>query len=112
MGEALSESLASHERHQQQNAVALESFKILVNKKAWNIRGSTPDDGNCCFWALSDQLDRVGSEISTHTELRQKVVRFLREMSEVLTLPFHQFRYKYSKHNTKQNICFLLKVLK
>ncbi|VDI09867.1 Hypothetical predicted protein, partial [Mytilus galloprovincialis] len=26
-----------------------------IAKQGWQIRGETPEDGNCCFWAISDQ---------------------------------------------------------
>lgn len=42
----------------------------------------TPSDGNCFFWAVSDQLDMNGISF-THQELRNKLETFLQSLSQV-----------------------------
>ena len=38
----------------------------------------TPKDGNCMFYAFSDQLARLGLTLNTPSELRSSVVQYLR----------------------------------
>lgn len=37
----------------------MKTFKSKIARKNLQIRGTTPADGNCFFWAVSDQLDSV-----------------------------------------------------
>lgn len=80
---AIAESLMSFDQHQQRCKDAVEKFSNRISAKGWRINGDTPSDGNCCFWALSAQLDMVAAESQTHTELRKNAVNFLMEMPEV-----------------------------
>ncbi|XP_019643352.1 PREDICTED: uncharacterized protein LOC109484505 isoform X1 [Branchiostoma belcheri] len=43
------------------------------------LRPDVPRDGNCLFHAVSDQLVRTGSQSTSHSQLRQDVVSYLRQ---------------------------------
>lgn len=64
----------------------MHEFTVKVSQQGWKIRDSTPMDGNCFFWAVSDQLTKVNLDLQTHDELRVAVVNFIRNLPQVLTL--------------------------
>jgi len=74
----------------------LETFTEQISAKGWQIRGDTPADGNCCFWAMSDQLDTYG-QASTHTELRQLLVNHLHTFPNV-SMIFYTFMLNHYKN--------------
>ena len=73
----------SYEEHLNDVAINMQNFQSNIAVKGWEIDGSTPDDGNCCFWAVSSQLDRLGIDTMTHSQLRRKVVAYIKELPEV-----------------------------
>lgn len=81
--EVLAVSLESFDQHQRLCKESLDTFGQKVAAKGWRIKGDTPSDGNCCFWALSDQLDMTAGTNMTHAELRKNTVSYLLEMPEV-----------------------------
>ncbi|WAR07956.1 hypothetical protein MAR_017914 [Mya arenaria] len=72
-------------RHTEQNNDELQLFETSIARKGWRIRGTTPSDGNCFFWAVSDQLDLNRMEVHTHTDLRLQLVHFIEKLPEDCT---------------------------
>ena len=79
---AVAQSLESFHQHEQLSKEAIKVFAQRVAAKGWGIKGDTPSDGNCCFWALSAQLDMVAGENITPAELRKSATNYLLEMPE------------------------------
>ena len=77
------ESIISLEIERSRHDTIMADFEEKNKAKAWKIRGKTPEDGNCFFWAVSDQLDRVMGSAQTHTQLRKSVVEHIQDLSEV-----------------------------
>jgi hypothetical protein len=50
--------------------------------QGYKVRGITPNDGNCFFWALADQLDYRDISQSTHSGLRAQLVDFMENLSQ------------------------------
>ena len=80
---AIADSKNTYTSTEQSKTKTIHEFEEKIRTKGFKIRGETPEDGNCFFWAVSDQLDRTGSNEVTHTELRGKVVQFLRTLPQV-----------------------------
>ena len=80
---ALQNSIDSHDRHNVKYALALSDFEYSVSQHGYKVRGITPDDGNCFFWAMSDQLALRNNIKVTHSELRENVVQHVRNKSQV-----------------------------
>ena len=55
--ETLRHSIVSYEEHLNDVAINMQNFQSSIAAKVWEIDGSTPEDGNCFFWAVSSQLD-------------------------------------------------------
>ena len=77
--DVIDQSRQYHAQHER----SLFDFASCIAWQGWKIRGETPADGNCCFWAVSDQLDHLGLGQMRHTELRQKVLDCIRNLPEV-----------------------------
>ncbi|XP_045195926.1 uncharacterized protein LOC123551226 [Mercenaria mercenaria] len=75
-------SLRDHSEHVDYINNELTLFATSIARKGWQIRGTTPTDGNCAFWAISDQLDRTGGHPYTQTQLRENVVEYIENLSE------------------------------
>lgn len=82
--EALRHSMVSYQEHLNDVSIEMQTFQSCIATKGWQIEGNTPEDGNCFFWAVSSQLDRLGINSLTHSQLRQRVVAFIQDLSEVL----------------------------
>ena len=64
----------------------LSADLIKIGSEKGFIISDNPASGNCMFYALSEQLQSVkGSEISQR-ELRETLVRFLRENPNLVSL--------------------------
>ncbi|XP_078605300.1 uncharacterized protein LOC144878523 [Branchiostoma floridae x Branchiostoma japonicum] len=50
---------------------------IHLMESGLKLRPDVPKDGNCLFYAVSDQLVRTGSTVISHSQLRQDVVGYL-----------------------------------
>ena len=100
--EALRHSMRSHEKHLNDVSTELQNFQSCVATKGWQIDGTTPDDGNCCFWAVSSQLDRLGVAYLTHSQLRRNVVSFTKDLPEVLVY------VKIKKQQKNLSNCFII----
>lgn len=48
-----------YEEHLNDVSIQLHNFQSSVAIKGWEIDGHTPKDGNCCFRAVSNQLERL-----------------------------------------------------
>ena len=68
---ARSESNAAFSRH--------AMFVNNLKRAGLVLRRQIPDDGNCLFHAVCDQLRRLKLTRMKHTELRQKTVARLKE---------------------------------
>ena len=86
VGCALAQSILSENKHRLAVGTALSVLDDKLSTVGWKVRGHTPDDGNCFFWAASDQLDRVGLQTNTHQQLRKKTVDHLQSMADVSSL--------------------------
>lgn len=64
----------------------LHHFESAIARKGWQIRGRTPEDGNCFFWAVSDQMDMKGLDQQTHVQLRASVIQHMQNLSEVISI--------------------------
>ena len=62
-------SLAGHRRQLEKN----------VKRSGLKIRSEFPEDGNCLFHALADQLNRLGVKEFDHSSLRELAVETLRK---------------------------------
>lgn len=63
----------------------MRSYQEDINSRGWQICGDTPADGNCLFWAVSYQLDRLNRPtMFTHIQLRRMVVDSINELSGVI----------------------------
>ena len=81
--ETVNSSRRSHQEHIERHEVVFETFGVKITEKGWQLRGDVPEDGNCCFWAISDQLDRNGLEAFTHVELRKNVIGYVENLPKV-----------------------------
>ena len=81
--DALRQSIQSHEQHLNDVNTSMVNFQLNVASKGWQLDGTTPGDGNCCFWAVSNQLDKLGIDSLTHVQLRSRVVQYIRELPDV-----------------------------
>ena len=77
-------SMASHSEHVKQVAESMNRFEHQIAERGYKLRGNIPNDGNCFFWAVSDQLDRNDSTHCSHVELRRNVVEHMRQLPQVL----------------------------
>lgn len=78
------ESILDHEQHALESDRALHNFACKVAQNGWKIADVTPADGNCFFWAVSNQLATVCKETRSHQELRTAVVECMKSMPEVI----------------------------
>ena len=81
--ETVNSSRRSHQEYIERHEVVFETFGVRITEKSWQLRGDVPEDGNCCFWAISDQLDRNGLEAFTHVELRKNVIGYVENLPKV-----------------------------
>ena len=75
-------SLVSAQQHVLDSCHDLLQFRRSIAPKGWVIHGRTANDGNCLFWAISDQLD----DELTQAELRRRVIEHMKTLSEVSKL--------------------------
>lgn len=61
--------MAGHRRQLEKN----------VKRSGLKIRSEFPEDGNCLFHALADQLNRLGVKEFDHSSLRERAVETLRK---------------------------------
>lgn len=61
--------MAGHRRQLEKN----------VKRSGLKIRSEFPEDGNCLFHALADQLNRLGVKEFDHSSLRELAVETLRK---------------------------------
>ena len=83
MSDVICHSLASHDEHNVVYAQSLSSFEQHIAGRGLKVRGMTPNDGNCYFWGLSDQLDLHNINRLTHHQLRQQLVNFVENLPQV-----------------------------
>ena len=82
---ATEKSLASFQDGQQNHDQCMAIIKADILKHGYHLEGTTPSDGNCFFWSVSQHLDqKCVDETVTHTQLRAKVVDHLRQLSMVI----------------------------
>lgn len=81
--ETVNSSRRSHQEHTERHEVVFETFSVKITEKGWQLRGDVPEDGHCCFWAISDQLDKNGLEAFSHVELRKNVVGYVENLLNV-----------------------------
>lgn len=62
---------------------SLRKFKESALARGYAVRGDTPSDGNCFFWALSDQLDQHNIAQVTHHGLRDQVATYTQNLTQV-----------------------------
>ena len=60
-------------------------FSEAIKTKGWTFRGETPEDENCFFWAVSDQLQCI-DENYTLAALREMAVKSMADYSQVKRL--------------------------
>ena len=77
MDAAKKQSIAEDEAHQQNVARLFQN----VRKSGLQMRDNIPNDGNCMFHAVADQLNRLGEFGHSHTTLRHLAVETLRKGS-------------------------------
>lgn len=120
---AVQQNNISNETHLNQCMRQIQTYTNKVTLKGWKVRMETPSDGNCCFWAVSDQLDRVGAEVFTHIMLRHNVVKHMeqyseahkREVGQFLTIDVDTYLQEmnkegtYADHVCLQALCDMLK---
>ena len=68
------------------------AFETKVYDKGWQVRGDTPADGNCLFWAVSDQLDKNGCETFTHTQLRSNAISYIKNSGQVCIYTYTTYK--------------------
>ena len=83
LDQVMENSLRDNTEHVESSAKQMRLFSNSIMKKGWQIRGETPEDGNCAFWAISDQLELTDGSCYTHTHLRQNVVQFMKDLQQV-----------------------------
>ena len=83
LDQVMENSLRDNTEHVESSAKQMRLFSNSIMKKGWQIRGETPEDGNCAFWAISDQLELTDGSCYTHTQLRQNVVQFMKDLQQV-----------------------------
>ena len=79
------ESVRENENHHERVEEEIRLFTDSIKTKGWTIRGETPEDGNCLFWAVSDQLQSV-DENHTQAALREMAVKSMADYSQVKKL--------------------------
>lgn len=77
--DAIIASIESQKEHAQKMEESLAKFEKYVCP--WYSLLPTPSDGNCLFWALSQQLDIVGKQ-HTHYDLRKLLVDYMESLPE------------------------------
>ena len=70
---------------------AVKSLEENCRKLQLAFHGRTPADGNCFYNAVSDQLDLLGLQHQSPSEIRQSVVKFLRCNSSIQVLIAHLY---------------------
>ncbi|CAG2247653.1 unnamed protein product [Mytilus edulis] len=99
---ALDERVIANVLQQCVNDAACEEFLRDMRTKGLNFRGDTPMDGNCCFWAASDQLHLLNDQITdtvdsyTHVQLRSEMAHF----SRFLTVDFKDYMASMKQDGT------------
>ena len=66
-----------------QAATDLSALEAKLQGSCFKIR-NVPSDGNCFFWAASDQLDRLGLDHHTQQQLRDRTALYLDCLPQVL----------------------------
>ncbi|CAG2230155.1 unnamed protein product [Mytilus edulis] len=79
---AVAESIVLFVNQADSNDEMIKAFEEKIHEKGVKLRGETPSDGNCLFWAISDQMDRINKNVYTHTQLRRMVVDHIQNLSD------------------------------
>lgn len=79
----MAESIVLFVNQADSNDEMTKAFEEKIYMKGVKLRGETPSDGNCLFWAISDQMDRINKNVYTHTQLRRMVVDHIQNLSDV-----------------------------
>ena len=84
-------SIASHIDHVQRVSKYMSRFESQIAERGYKLRGNVPSDGNCFFWAISDQLDMNDNANFSQVELRRKAVEHMEQLPQVLLYYFSFF---------------------
>ena len=80
----IQDSIQAYSEHTSMVENAMSNFSSSIATKGWEIKGVTPSDGNCCFHAVSDQLQILQPPRHiTPSYLRKAVVKFMEELPQV-----------------------------
>ena len=82
LNSVMMESVRENKDHRERVEEEIRLFSEGIKTKGWTIRGETPKDGNCLFWAVSDQLQCV-DENYTQAALREMTVKSMADYPQV-----------------------------
>ena len=85
LNSVMMESVRENENHRERVGEGIRLFTDSIKTKGWTIRGESPEDGNCLFWAVSDQLQFV-DENHTQAALREMAATSMADYSQVKKL--------------------------
>ena len=77
MMKAIQQSIAENEVHRENELRLFQNIRT----SGLQMRDTIPNDGNCLFHAVVDQLERLGESGYSHTDLRTLAVQTLRNGS-------------------------------
>ncbi len=77
---ATMESVRSHRVDEAYHKDCMESYSKQIMGQNLCVTGNTPSDGNCLYWAVSQQLDSICGEQQTHTYLRNLTARYIESL--------------------------------
>ena len=84
LSQAVTNSVTTAENDEEIFKEKLHKFDAAISSRGMRVRGKTPADGNCFYWALSDQLDVVNWPIShTHKDLRIMTAQYVDDLLQV-----------------------------
>ena len=77
-------SIQTYNQEELNVGLTLSNFDTTLASKGWKVKGHTPSDGNCFFWAVSSQLEMHSPDkLATHSQLRADTASYLENISEV-----------------------------
>ena len=63
-------SAQTHEQQQLDVACEISHFENQILQKDFKVRGHTPSDGNCFYWAALDQLQSMSADFGAKTHIQ------------------------------------------